>query len=104
MRNLILQMTKIVRGVNCSLTSLPEENSQGQGDPLDDDPRHEAVEVGLHQAGPHLLHLESEDQPMSQVEDEHEDGDLASGLGKELLRRQHLRLGSMCCVIKVFNK
>lgn len=31
-----------------------EEDGQGEGHSLDDDPRHEAVESGLHNVGSHL--------------------------------------------------
>ena len=56
-----------------------EEDGEGQGDPLDDDPGHEAVELGLDEGGAHLLDLEGEDEPLGQVEEEEEDGDLAAG-------------------------
>ena len=57
---------------------LPEEDCQRQGYPLNDDPRHETVEVGLHQAGPHLLDLEGKDQPLGNVEQKEENRDLAA--------------------------
>ena len=46
-----------------------KEDGQGERHPLDDDPWHEAVEVSLHEVGPHLLDLEGYDQPLSEVEE-----------------------------------
>ena len=71
-------------------TVLPEKDRQRKGDSLNDDPRHEAVKVGLHEAGPDLLNLEGEDEPLGEIEDEEKDGDLASGLFNNLVWRQHL--------------
>ena len=44
-----------------------KEYCQWKCDPLNDDPRHEAVEVSLDKAGPHLLNLEWNDKPLCKV-------------------------------------
>ena len=59
---------------------LPEENGQRKGDPSNDNPGHEAVKVGLDEAGSNLLDLEGEDEPLGQVEQEEKNGDLAARL------------------------
>ena len=58
----------------------PEENGRWQSHSLDDDPGHEAIELGLDEAGANLLDLEREDDPLRQVEQEEKDCDLPSRL------------------------
>ncbi len=67
-----------------------KEDCQWKRDPLDDDPRHESVEVGLHQIGPHFLNLKRCDKPLCKVEEEEEDCDLSARLGKFFLRWKNL--------------
>ena len=43
------------------------------------------------QTGPDFLDLEGEDEPLRQVEQEEEDGDLTSGLRINHVRRQSLK-------------
>jgi hypothetical protein len=68
-----------------------EEDRQWKRYPLDDDPRHKAVEVCLHQVCSHLLYLEGDDQPLSNVEEEQKDGRLTAGLGKLFVRWKNLK-------------
>ena len=44
-----------------------------------------------YQTGPDFLDLEGEDEPLRQVEQEEEDGDLTSGLRINHVRRQSLK-------------
>ena len=53
---------------------LPEENAEGEGDPLHPDPDKGPVEVGLHHAGLALLQLKRVKEPEGEVE-EGQEGD-----------------------------
>jgi hypothetical protein len=44
-----------------------------------------------YQTGPNFLDLEGEDEPLRQVEQEEEDGDLTSGLRINHVQRQSLK-------------
>ena len=69
---------------------VPEEDCEWRGNPLNDDPRHESVEVCLHQAGLDLLDLKREYDPLSQVEEEEENGHLTTRLAFSLAQRKYL--------------
>ncbi len=47
--------------------------------------------IMTYQTGPNFLDLEGEDEPLRQVEQEEEDGDLTSGLRINHVRRQSLK-------------
>ena len=53
---------------------LPEEDDEGEGDPLHPHPDEGAVEVGLHHAGLALLQLKRVEEPEREVE-EGQEGD-----------------------------
>ena len=53
---------------------LPEENAEGEGDPLHPNPDEGPVEVGLHHAGLALLQLKRVKEPEGEVE-EGQEGD-----------------------------
>ena len=80
----------------------PEEDCEGEGDALNDDPGHEAVELGLNQTGTDFLDLEREDEPLWEVQEEKEHGDLPTRLRIKQIQGQGLEKrekdkNQLCC-------
>lgn len=65
----------------------PVEDAERQGDPLDDGPGEEPVEVELHRVRHHFLRLERVDDPHGQVADQQEGDHLSARLAAVVLRQ-----------------
>ena len=74
----------------------PVEYAEGQGQPLDDGPREETVELQLDGVRLHFLHFEGVYYPHGDVADQKERHHLATGLGTVVLRKVDPTARNVC--------